>query len=159
MLSCVAQVDVGQRLLPDAQRLAAELKIQLVAQEGDRGSRVLAQVIDPLTRDDHLDEEAHFGALSIPDAMEDPLQVGGALFFAANRQRRLHQRFFRQGAEEADGVEEVRLADSVGARNASERSEMDVHADEVLEPVDFEARQDRVTVSEARGLAATRSKS
>jgi hypothetical protein len=72
MLSCVAQVDVGQRLLPDAQRLAAELKIQLVAQEGDRGSRVLAQVIDPLTRDDHLDEEAHFGALSIPDAMEDP---------------------------------------------------------------------------------------
>src|SRR4051812_4196028 len=73
--------------------------------------------------------------------MEDVPEIRRSPSLATNREGCLHERLLRQSAEKRNGVEQVRLADSVSPRDAGEWAERHVEIDEVLESVDFETCQ------------------
>lgn len=106
---------------------------KLVAQEGNAGCGLLAEVIQTLGRYNHLGIEVHPLRIVLADPMKQTSDVAGASALVSNRHRGVEQRMIRKRTQKADCIEEVGLADAVGAGNACERAEADVDIDQILE--------------------------
>ncbi len=72
--------------------------------------------------------------------MKEAAQVSGVTTIVTNREGGINKRTIREGAQEGDGVEQVRLADAVGPSDTGERAEAHVNVDQILEARNFEAR-------------------
>jgi hypothetical protein len=112
--------------------------LQMVSKEGDCGSPRLAQVIHRFWGHNHLGLEGDSIGRFVPDPMKQSANVAVVPGFIPNMLGRLQQRAVSRQTQKADGVKEVRLPHAVRSRNASEGSESNVHAHEVLETLDFE---------------------
>ena len=65
--------------------------------------------------------------------MEQAANVGCLPSLVTNRHCRVNESVVSERTEETDGIEKIRLAYAVCARNAGERPEAHVNVDEVLE--------------------------
>jgi hypothetical protein len=106
---------------------------EVVAQKGDSGLDRLTEVVSSFERNDHFGLKAHLRRVLIAHPMEQAANVGRLPPLVANRHGGVNQSVVRERAEETDGIEKIRLAYAVCARNAGERPESDVDIDKVLE--------------------------
>jgi len=151
---CLLLVDVHQLFLADLEGIGRATAIavttrdgQRVPEEGDAGFGFLSQVIDACPGHDHLRLKRHLPGMFVADVVEEAPNVCCAARLASNRRRGINQGVVGQCAQEANRVEQVRLASSIGAGDAREGSEPHVHLDEVLEAVDLEPCEHGATPS------------
>ncbi len=111
-----------------------------VAQERDTCLGRLTEIVHSFIGDDHVRLERHLVDIDIAYALEDTVQIGCPASIVTNREGGINKRTIREGAQEGDGVEQVRLADTVGPGDTGERAEAHVNVDQILEARNFEAR-------------------
>jgi hypothetical protein len=105
---------------------------EVVAQKGNSGSDRLTEVVSSFERNDHFGLKAHLRGVLISDPMEQAANVGCLPSLVTNRHCRVNESVVSERTEETDGIEKIRLAYAVCARNAGERPESDVDIDKVL---------------------------
>jgi len=106
---------------------------QAVAQERDACLRLLAQIILPLARHDHLRLKGHLPVVLVPALVENAAQIRHPPALVAHGEGGVDQRSVRQGAQERDRVEQIGFAGAIGPGDARERTEVHVVIDEILE--------------------------
>jgi hypothetical protein len=78
--------------------------------------------------------------------MEERPNVRSTSSLISNSHRRLDQRAIREGTQEHDRIEEIRLSNRVPTRDTGERPEGDVHVEQILEASDLQPSQHRNSI-------------
>ncbi len=107
-----------------------------IGQKGRLGLGGLAQVIAPLAWDQHLRLDLYGERDALGGLSEEMAHIGHGAPVVPDLHGRVHDRRIHQRFEEEDGIEKVRLAHRVDARDAGEGAEVDIDPDQVLESVD-----------------------
>jgi hypothetical protein len=73
----------------------------------------LAEVVDPLRRHNHLDFEIHPLVAAITNPMKQAPDISRAVPLRSHRHRGIRKLVLSQGAQESDGIEQIRFAHAI----------------------------------------------
>jgi hypothetical protein len=140
LFSRITQLDWLQRFVDESKGgntiLDMEDKSDLITQSRDGSPSLDPKIVLNVPIHDQVRRETHLWCTVVAEGSEQRTGIKGPALGVSDFPHSLHDLVPAQQVQELDGIEEVRLANTVDSRQAGKRSEANVDVEEILEALD-----------------------